>query len=311
MRFPELAERAETLAREFDLSPQAVRWVALAALHAGCFLRSQYRAFSGHSREAARLFVGSLIRKRIAEEQPLEEQGLLCRLTSKALYRALGIPEIRHHRRASHPVLYRRLLALDYVLDHPHLLWLHTEAEKLACFDALNIPRLELPFRIYEGVAGRARRYFNPKQPIAVSTYSKTAVFVYIGGEEQSPQGLRSWQLEHEKLWRRLYQQGYRLSIVHAGRNRKRSRGAHNAFQHRRKTTASAAQIAALRHERQRLEEALWETVDEAVFDEYGGYNKARRRAEKLERILEEKTTVIGYEMSYEVWLSERIRSVG
>ena len=132
---------------------------------AGCFLRAQYCAFSGHSREAARLFTGSLIRKHIAEEQPLEEQGLLCRLTSKALYRALGIPEIRHHRRASHPVLYRCLLAHDYVLDHPHLLWLHTEAEKLVCFDALNIPRLELPCRIYDGVAGRARRYFTPKAP--------------------------------------------------------------------------------------------------------------------------------------------------
>lgn len=50
-----------------------------------------------------------------------------------------------------------------------------TEAEKLACFDELNIPRLVLPFCIYTGVAGRARHYFNPKRPIAVSMYSKPA----------------------------------------------------------------------------------------------------------------------------------------
>ena len=68
MRFAELAGRSEALAREFDLSPQAAEWVALAALNAGCFLRSQYCAYSGHSREAARLFVGSLTRKHIAEE---------------------------------------------------------------------------------------------------------------------------------------------------------------------------------------------------------------------------------------------------
>ena len=311
MRFPHLAGRAETLAREFDLSPQAAVWVALAALHAGCFLRSQYRAYSGHSREAARLFVGSLVKRGIAEEQSFEEQGLLCRLTSKALYRALGAPEIRHHRRASRPVLYRRLLALDYVLDHPELSWLATEAEKLACFDALHILRRDLPFRIYDGVADRARRYFNPKQPIAVNTYSKTAVFVYVGGEQRSPQGLRSWRLEHEALWTRLYQQGYRLSVVHAGRNRKRSKGARNAFQHLRKTTASAAQIAALLHERRHLDKLLWEKAEESAYDEYGGYNKAWQRSVMLERILDEKTRVIGYQVRYEVWLSGRIRSMG
>ena len=60
--------------------------VALAALHSGCFLRSQYCAYSGHSREAARLFVGSLMERRIAAEH---DAGL-CRLTSKAIYRALG-----------------------------------------------------------------------------------------------------------------------------------------------------------------------------------------------------------------------------
>ena len=112
MTFPHLTARAETLARELDLSPPAAEWVALAALHAGCFLRSQYCKYSGHSREAARLFVGSLMERRIAAEHDAGPLGLLCRLTSKAVYRALGAPEIRHHRRASRPILYRRLLSL-------------------------------------------------------------------------------------------------------------------------------------------------------------------------------------------------------
>ncbi len=69
----------------------------------------------------------------------------------------------------SRPILYRRLLSLDYVLDHPELPWLATEAEKLACFDTLNVPRQDLPCRIYYGVADLAKHYFTPKQPIAVN----------------------------------------------------------------------------------------------------------------------------------------------
>ena len=92
MTFPHLTARAETLARELDLSPPAAEWVALAALHAGCFLRSQYCKYSGHSREAARLFVGSLMERRLAAEHDAGPLGLLCRLTSKAVYRALGEP---------------------------------------------------------------------------------------------------------------------------------------------------------------------------------------------------------------------------
>ena len=47
--------------------------------------------------------------RRIAAEHDAGPLGLLCRLTSKAVYRALGAAEIRHRRRVSRPILYRRL----------------------------------------------------------------------------------------------------------------------------------------------------------------------------------------------------------
>ena len=58
----------------------------------------------------------------------------------------------------------RRLLSLDYVIEHPDLPWLPTEREKVATFEALGIGRRLLPSRLYRGVGGDTRRYF-PSEP--------------------------------------------------------------------------------------------------------------------------------------------------
>ena len=307
MTFPHLAGRAERLARELDLSPPAAQWVALAALHAGCFLRSQYCAYSGHSREAARLLVQQLIERRFAAETPCGELGRACRLTSKAIYHALGAAELRHHRRARLPVLYRRLLSLDYVLERPDLPWLGTAAEKLACFDKLGVPRLLLPRRVYRGAAGGAVRYFVNQHLIAVDAAARSAVFVYVDSEEQTHKGLRSWRRDRGALWRRLYDLGFRLSIVHAGRHRKLSRNVQTLFQHWARIPRSRQDINELSAELGRLEEAL-EKNDKAVLDEYGGFSRALSYAGELEGRLEHKNEIVGYEASYEVWLSQRLR---
>ena len=39
----------------------------------------------------------------------------------------------------------RRLLSLDYVLEHPGLPWLPTESEKVGAFEALGIERRIAP----------------------------------------------------------------------------------------------------------------------------------------------------------------------
>ena len=162
MTFPHLDGRAEMLARELDLSAQAAEWVALAALHSGCFLRSQYCAYSGHSREAARLLVGSLMERRIAEDRPFEEHGLLCRLTSKAVYRALGVAEIRHHRRASRPVLYRlpTRFVQKYTLRLAHLELGGVDFDLAVEDDVLPLDRADMTQQV--GVEREVRSGGNP-----------------------------------------------------------------------------------------------------------------------------------------------------
>ena len=65
----------------------------------------------------------------------------MCRLFSRPIFQALGTEDIRHRRVASTKILLRRLLALDYVLEHPGLPWLPTEPEKVRAFEALGIER--------------------------------------------------------------------------------------------------------------------------------------------------------------------------
>ena len=92
-------------------------------------------------------------------------------LTSKPIYRALGIPDVRHRRAkdATTQVLMRRLLSLDYLIERPTLAWLPTEADKLQRFEALGIDRGTFPYRMY-GPHGKPQipRYFAFKLPIAV-----------------------------------------------------------------------------------------------------------------------------------------------
>ena len=50
--------------------------------------------------------------------------------------------------------LSRRLLSLDYVIEHPELEWLPTEEEKVFYCTGVGVPKNQLPKRIYTGRPG-------------------------------------------------------------------------------------------------------------------------------------------------------------
>ena len=95
-------------------------WIALVCLHSGVFTRAQFcQYFDTTNRVRAQRFVNALIdRKQAVESKHFTFSGGTkpCRISSKAIYKALGVENIRHRRKASKPVLMRRLLSLDFVL---------------------------------------------------------------------------------------------------------------------------------------------------------------------------------------------------
>ena len=138
--------------------------------------------------------------------------GRTCRISSKPIYRALGVEDIRHRRKARPPVVMRRLLSLDFVLEHPGMNWLPAEPEKVEFFDGLGLSRRLIPRRIYYGAAGAQKRYFVLKLPLAAD--AETVTFAYVDPGHQTDRELHSWGAAHGPLWDALRKKGRQVRVI-------------------------------------------------------------------------------------------------
>ena len=75
-------------------------------------------------------------------------------------------------------VVMRRLLSLDFVLEHPGMNWLPTEGEKVEFIEGLGVHSNLIPRRIYYGAVRAQKRYFALKLPVAGG--AKTVTFAYV-----------------------------------------------------------------------------------------------------------------------------------
>ena len=144
----------EKALEQFGWRGRETEWIALVCLHSGIFTRAQFCFYFFNAwRNRAQRFVELLVDQGFASEveRPIFSGGALaCRIFSKKIYRALGAEDIRHRKDSGVEILWRRLLSLDYVLEHPGLRWLPTEQEKVGCFEALGLGRgVCCPDRVY------------------------------------------------------------------------------------------------------------------------------------------------------------------
>ena len=218
---PTVQDRAAQLA-PFGWTDREAEWIALVALHSGAFTRAQWRHyFDDAHRETAGRFVRALIEKQLAieDERPIFPGGARAvLLTGKPIYRALGIPDVRHRRSkaATTQVLMRRLLSLDYIIERPTFGWLPTEADKVQRFEALGLDRRTFPYRLY-GPDGTPQtpRYFAFKLPIAVD--DQAATFVYVDAGQTTDSELRAWGAAHAPLWAALRARTFAVQVVGVG----------------------------------------------------------------------------------------------
>ena len=215
MKFPHLKGREKRL-EPLGFTRQQAEWVTLVCLHSGLFTRDQVEAFFRHTKSTANRFIQRLLQLRLSG-RPLASEAVtdsrrICRIFGKQIYRVLEIPSIRHRRETSIEVTRRRLLSLDFVLDHSELPWLPTEQEKVACFQQLGIGPTLLPRRIYAGQAKGLIQYFPLRMPVAVGP--EAAVFVYIDPGMGTRSELDSWGEAHRRLWEKLSQSGRRVEVI-------------------------------------------------------------------------------------------------
>ena len=209
-----LKERARAL-EPFGWTGRRAQWIALACFHGGVFTRAQWTSFLGCHHEKVRRAVHKLAAQGVAvEERPpgIAGIGRVCRIHRRAIQKALGAGDRRRRRMTSREVLIRRLLALDYVLERPHLPWRPTEPEKVAAFEALGIAPEVLPQRVYRGALGNLRRFFPLGLPVALDT--ERAVFVYVEPGHETTTALRSWGAAHGDLWKALWDRGHKIEVV-------------------------------------------------------------------------------------------------
>lgn len=214
-----LLGRAKAL-KPLGWTGRRAEWIALACFHGGVFTRAQWTDFLGSHHEKVRRAVHRLVAQGVAvEEEPpggIAGIGRICRIHGRRIYQALGAGDRRRRRITSTEVLMGRLLSLDYVLEHPNLPWLPTEAERVAAFETLGIDREILPQRVYQGAAGNLRRDFPLRLPVAPD--AERAVFVYVDPGHETATALRSWGAAHGELWKALWDRGSRIEVVAVSR---------------------------------------------------------------------------------------------
>ncbi len=279
---------AHLLGREKALEPfgwtgRRAEWIALACLHSGIFTRAQWTRFLDCHTEKVRRAVHALIAQGLATEENvpgISGIGRVCRIHGRGIYRALGTEDIRHCRIASTAVFMRRLLSLDYVLEHPHLPWLPTEPEKVGAFEELGIDRRLLPLRVYRGAAGNTRRYFPYKLPVALD--AERAVFVYVDPGYETKTALRTWGAAHRGLWKALKEHGRMIEVVAVARTRKELKRARAMFNNWARASGPPEPQAAANREIARIEQAILRGDDRLLEEEYGDLQAGLQRIVQL-----------------------------
>ena len=310
--------------REKALQPlgwtgRKAEWIALVCLHSGVFTRAQFCYFfdAVSDRKRAFRFVRDLVDRGFAVEDSLPNKrgrAKACRISSKEIYHKLGIENVRHRREVDDSAMLRRLLSLDYVLEHPQLPWLPTEQEKVAFFDLLDIDRRRLPRRLYHGANGNQTRYFALKLPIAADT--KTATFAYVDPGRYTDTELRSWGAAHEWLWRALRLHGIEVRAVVIGADytaTMRAEAALKTWSSRVGEQSSQREYGPSRNdpdvqaEIKYIENAL-NNADTRIIAKYGGVEEISDRLIELKDL--PKSSGPGATIDdYETWVSDRLRA--
>ena len=286
---------------------QDAEWIALVCLHSGVFTRAQFCHYFDARRNRALRFVQTLVERRqaIEGEWPLlNGGGKTCRISSKPIYRALGVEDIRHRKNASNPVVMRRLLSLDFVLEHPGMNWLPAEPEKVEFFEKIGLPLRLIPRRIYYGAAGNQKRYFALKLPLAVDP--ETVTFAYVDPGHQTDTELRSWGAAHGPLWDALRKKGRQVRVIGiAVENATLDRAVRVLEAWAAAEPGTPAERLTVKQEIKAIDDAMTHS-DENFLARYGGFWGAMKRSAALQTLPQAKLTEGVSIDDYSTWRAVR-----
>ena len=228
----------EHLAALSDLgyNEQEARFAYLVATHSGYFTLQQYLDFTGAKKGwSVHQFTNKSTRLGHLRTMTCAYGTALYNLYSRRVYGALDRDNLRNRRRLSSELIRTRLSILDFVLAHPDLEYLETEADKVACFQQqYGMPEALIPGRIYQGIEQNAttKRCFVDRFPIYLSPDSKgpkphmIPTFVYCDSAPRNLFHFTTYLHNYEHFLRRLP----RFELLYAAPTTAKSKRAERFF---------------------------------------------------------------------------------
>ena len=167
-------------------TPEEAHFLYLVATHSGYFLARQFMAFTrAHWGKRTTRFWSKLQNQKHCRSGHLPGHGRVHHIFAGELYRLLDRENFSSGREHELEYVYRRIAMLDFVLSHPGVNYLETEAEKRFYFEhTRDIAAHLLPSRSYHRArsAERKNRYFVDRFPMYFENASSPSVvtFSYI-----------------------------------------------------------------------------------------------------------------------------------
>ena len=255
-------------------------WIALAALGSSYFIRDQLARFLGVRARYAQRIIRMMSKRKIVDEWTIQGHRVHV-VRDRGIYRALGEPNLWPRSPASEDVIMRRLLSLDYIVEHQELAWLPTESDKVRAFEAMGIGSEVLPKRFYNRFGFGLWRLFPDKRPIALEDGRALFVFTDPGFTRGAPLG--RWGAAHRGLWNGLRERGWAVHVVAVVRTVRALQRARRVFgRWTRPAPVPARAVGAARAERERIERAVLEG-DERALAPYGDLQAGLDRIVELE----------------------------
>ncbi len=201
-------DRIEALQR-FGYDADESRFLCIAALHSGYFLRRQYLTFiRGTKGWKDVTLLNKLKENDHCRITAYRHNRMVYHLSAKPLYDALGEKDNRNRRERQPSTIKNKLMGLDFVLEHPQYHYLATEREKLDYFlETIKLRPENLPTRWYASPHGRGStaKHFVDKNPLFLSVAGGLATasvvhFCYVDEGLQSTDGFATYLSQYAGL---------------------------------------------------------------------------------------------------------------
>jgi hypothetical protein len=203
---PECIQRLQKLGYEEG----EARFLSIVALHSGYFLRRQFLRFTGGTKGWKDIALLERLKANgHARALVFRHERMVYHLSSKSIYEALGDPNNRNRREHQPATIKNKIMALDFILDHPVAEFLATEREKIDYFvETRKITREDLPTKFYASPYGGATtaKHFVERYPMFVTSIHGRVIthFCYIDEGLQTTDRFATFLAHYRRLLRAL-----------------------------------------------------------------------------------------------------------